>query len=237
MSDVRPRCIALPLESDGPGGAETMLLQFAEELRRRGHHVIPVGPARGHGWLGEQFRQRGFEPSTFEIRRPLDPGTVRGLARLFRSRAVELVHSHEFTMCVYCAVAGRMVGIPHVTTMHGHMAFFGAYAMISFGIMTYALPDLTGRSVESRQTSLGLAAFWLMVGGMFGMTMALAAAGITQTYLERILGLGYLETQQKIQVHYLMWLGTAVVFSLGAMAFLWDFATAGPPRPRAKTAA
>ena len=126
MSDVRPRCIALPLESDGPGGAETMLLQFAEELRRRGHHVIPVGPARGHGWLGEQFRQRGFEPSTFEIRRPLDPGTVRGLARLFRSRAVELVHSHEFTMCVYCAVAARMVGIPHVTTMHGSQKMMNA---------------------------------------------------------------------------------------------------------------
>ena len=43
-----------------------------------------------------------------------------------------------------------------------------------------------------------------MIGGMFGMTMALGAAGITQTYLERIMGFGYLETQQKIQVHYLM---------------------------------
>ena len=42
-----------------------------------------------------------------------------------------------------------------------------------------------------RQTRLGIAAFWLMVGGMFGMTMALAVAGITQTYLERILGIGY----------------------------------------------
>jgi nitric oxide reductase subunit B len=120
--------------------------------------------------------------------------------------------------------------------MHGHMAFFGAYAMISFGIITYALPELTGKSVESRQTSLGLAAFWLMVGGMFGMTMALAAAGITQTYLERIMGLGYLETQQKIQVHYLMWLATAVVFAIGASAFLWDFAAAGPPKARAKAA-
>ena len=39
------------------------------------------------------------------------------------------------------------------------------------------------------------------------MTMAFAAAGIAQTYLERILGFGYLETQAKIQVHFLMLLG------------------------------
>jgi nitric oxide reductase subunit B len=62
------------------------------------------------------------------------------------------------------------------------------------------------------------------------MTMALAAAGITQTYLERILGLGYLETQRKIQVHYLMWLGTATIFALGAAAYVWDFVRAGAPR-------
>ena len=69
-----------------------------------------------------------------------------------------------------------------------------------------------------------------MVGGMFGMTMAMGAAGLTQTYLERIMGVGYLETQQKIQVHYLMWLATGIVFTLGAMAFIWDFATAGVPQ-------
>jgi nitric oxide reductase subunit B len=117
------------------------------------------------------------------------------------------------------------------------MAFFGAYVMITLGMITYALPELTGTPAEERQTKLGLAAFWLMVGGMFGMTMALAAAGLTQTYLERIMGFGYLETQQKIQVHYLMWLATSVVFSLGVVAFIWDFAAAGPPRATAKARA
>ena len=33
--------------------------------------------------------------------------------------------------------------------------------------------------------------------GMFGMTMAFAAAGIAQTYLERIMGVGYLDTQRE----------------------------------------
>jgi len=118
----------------------------------------------------------------------------------------------------------------HITTMHGHMAFFGAYAMIVLAMISYALPSLTGRREEEGQTPMAMAAFWLMVSGMFGMTMALAAAGITQTYLERILGLGYLETQMKIQVHYLMWLGTSVLFALGVAAYVWDFVRAGAPR-------
>jgi nitric oxide reductase subunit B len=116
------------------------------------------------------------------------------------------------------------------------MAFFGAYAMIVLAMISYALPALTGASEPERPSRLGLWAFWLMVGGMFGMTMALAAAGILQTYLERILGLGYLETQRKIQVHYLMWLGTSVVFAAGAGAYLWDFVRAGAPHAEAAPA-
>jgi nitric oxide reductase subunit B len=110
------------------------------------------------------------------------------------------------------------------------MAFFGAYAMINLAMITYALPAFAGVPEEEQDVRLGLWAFWLMVSGMFGMTMALAAAGVAQTYLERIMGFGYLETQQKIQVHYLMWLGTAVIFAAGIIAFLWDFARAGLPR-------
>jgi glycosyltransferase involved in cell wall biosynthesis len=111
--------IALMLESDGPGGAEQMLLHLAEELRRRGHEVVPVGPATGCGWLAGEFRVRGFEPTTFRLRRAIDPSCVAGLAETFRTRRVELAHSHEFTMAVYGAAAARRTGIPHLITMHG----------------------------------------------------------------------------------------------------------------------
>jgi nitric oxide reductase subunit B len=58
---------------------------------------------------------------------------------------------------------------------------------------------------------------------MFGMTMAFATAGITQTYLERILGIGYLETQLKLQVHFLMLVATGALFVIGVALFIWDF--------------
>lgn len=115
--------IALMLESDGPGGAEQMLLHLAEELRRRGHNVVPVGPAKGCGWLAAEFRDRAFDPATFTLRRPIDPACVTGLADLFRHRRVDLAHSHEFTMAVYGAAAARRTGIPHLITMHGGTAW------------------------------------------------------------------------------------------------------------------
>ena len=116
-----PRRIAMMLESDGPGGAEVMTLRLSEELRAIGHTVIPVGPAHGIGWLGERYRGAGFSPEQFHLRGPLDPGCVCGLMQLFRRHRIDLVHSHEFTMAVYGAAASRLLGIPHVITLHGSM--------------------------------------------------------------------------------------------------------------------
>ncbi|QSI75049.1 cbb3-type cytochrome c oxidase subunit I [Niveibacterium microcysteis] len=109
-----------------------------------------------------------------------------------------------------------------ITAMHGHAAFYGAYAMIVMAMITYALPALTpGRREEG--TAVGYWAFWLQIAGMFGMTLSFATAGIGQVYLERILGMGYLDAQLKIQVHFLMLLATASVFSTGVALFIWDF--------------
>ena len=94
--------------------------------------------------------------------------------------------------------------------------------MIVLAMISYAMPSLMGHP-NQRESKIGLWAFWLQVGGMFGMTMAFAAAGIGQVYLERILGFGYLETQAKIQVHFLMLVGTGILFTAGVVLFLWDF--------------
>jgi glycosyltransferase involved in cell wall biosynthesis len=111
--------IAEMLESDGPGGAELVELRLAQALRDRGHVIVPVGPAAGCGWLAGQFRDAGFDPQTFTLRRPLDWRCLHGMIELLRAQRVDLVHSHEFTMAVYGAAAARWLGIPHIITMHG----------------------------------------------------------------------------------------------------------------------
>ena len=111
--------IAMMIESDGPGGAEMMVFRLSEELQRRGHAVIPVGPLKGTGWMGNLFRAAGFSPETFWLKRPVDPSCVGRFTRLFRQHSIDIVHSHEFTMGVYGSAAARLAGIPHVLTMHG----------------------------------------------------------------------------------------------------------------------
>ncbi len=142
---------------------------------------------------------------------------------------------------VFTAFGAGLLGLAHtwpavnkwthgtmITPMHGHSAFFGAYVMINLAIITFALPVLTGRR-ENEDQKLGFWAFWLMVAGMFGMTLAFGTAGITQTYLERIMGLGYLETQLKMQWHMIMLTATGILFTVGVGIFIYDFFRS-PPR-------
>ncbi len=206
-------------------------LTFLSGILGTGHHYYWIGTPAYWLWIGGFFS--ALEPLAFL-------GMVIFAYQIMRRSGL----SHPNAMALHWTIGSTVLSAlgagllgfahtwpgvnkwthgTHVTTMHGHMAFFGAYAMIVLAIISYALPALTQTREDARQTRLGLWAFWLMVGGMFGMTMALAAAGITQTYLERILGFGYLETQQKIQVHYLMWLATSSVFGCGVVAYLADF--------------
>ena len=213
-------------------------LTFLSGILGTGHHYYWIGTPRYWLWVGGAFS--ALEPLAFLAMAGYAYNIVRrsGLAH-----PNGLALHWTIGSAVFSAIGAGILGLAHtwpqvnqwthgthVTTMHGHMAFFGAYAMINLAIISYALPGLTGRSDAERQTTLGLWAFWLMVGGMFGMTMALGAAGLGQTYLERILGFGYLEAQRKIQVHYLMWLATSVVFACGVAAYVWDFVRAGAPR-------
>ena len=109
-----------------------------------------------------------------------------------------------------------------ITAMHGHAAFYGAYVMIVLAMISYALPAFCPGRPE-KGSALGYWAFWLQVTGMFGMTLAFATAGIGQVYLERIMGLGYLDTQLKIQIHFVMLTATASVFTIGVGLFIYDF--------------
>ena len=113
-----------------------------------------------------------------------------------------------------------------ITAMHGHAAFYGAYAMIVMAMISYALPAITRQPEEG--TAMGYWSFWLQIAGMFGMTLSFATAGIGQVYLERIMGLGYLDAQLKIQVHFLMLIATASLFTVGVMLFIIDFFRHGP---------
>jgi nitric oxide reductase subunit B len=118
-----------------------------------------------------------------------------------------------------------------VTAMHGHYAFWGAYAMIVLAIISYALPNLTGRK---RYNSVqGNAAFWLSNIGILGMTVAFGVAGVAQVYMERKLKMEFMEVQKETEIHFVVLLICATMFTVGIGLFIYDFIKYGRPTDEA----
>lgn len=115
-----------------------------------------------------------------------------------------------------------------VTAMHGHLAFWGAYGMLVLGIISYAMPTLTGRKIYSSWVS-GYA-FWASNIGMVAMTLALAVAGVSQVVLERRAGMDFLAVQEELHPHFLGMLLAASLFTTGILAYVYQFLRHGPPR-------
>jgi len=118
-----------------------------------------------------------------------------------------------------------------VTAMHGHLSFWGAYAMIVIAIMTYALPNLTGRKLYDHPR--GRMVFWLSNIGIFIMVSAFAAAGVAQVYLERILGYDFGDVQNEIRVHFWVLITGATILSTGIILLIIDFIKHGLPTDEA----
>lgn len=119
-----------------------------------------------------------------------------------------------------------------VTAAHGHLAFYGAYAMINLAIVSYAMPHLRNRAPYNQV--LNMWSFWLMSGGMAFMTFALTVAGVVQTHLQRVMGMDYMQVQEQIALFYWMRLGAGAVVFAGVIVFLYAvFGPVGAPKPAA----
>ena len=114
-----------------------------------------------------------------------------------------------------------------LTAAHGHLSFYGAYIMIIFTIISYAMPILRGRphgnckAAQKRE----LASFWMMNIGMLGLTLALTAAGIVQILDQRIGTelLGFMESQESIAPIYMIRAGFGLLVFLGLLTYLSSF--------------
>lgn len=118
-----------------------------------------------------------------------------------------------------------------VTAMHGHLAFWGAYAMIVLAIMSYAMPNITGRKLYD--TAGSRLAFWLSNIGMLGMTTAFGVAGVAQVYLERKFGMDFMQVQNEIKVHFFVLVVLATMFTIGITYYVIQFIKYGLPNDEA----
>jgi nitric oxide reductase subunit B len=114
-----------------------------------------------------------------------------------------------------------------VTAMHGHLAFWGAYAMINLAMISYAMPLMTGRKLWD--TPISNWGFWVSNIGMVSMTGAFAVAGVSQVVLERRVGLDFLQVQKEIEMHFVGLVLAAALFTIGIAMFIWNFIQHGRP--------
>ena len=106
-----------------------------------------------------------------------------------------------------------------ITAAHGHLAFFGAYVSVNLAVITYAMPILRGRDPYNQVLNMG--SFWLMTGGMAFMTFVLTFAGVIQTHLQRVMGEGFMDTQDGLSLFFIMRWGAGLAVVIGAVLFIY----------------
>ena len=115
-----------------------------------------------------------------------------------------------------------------LTAAHGHLSFYGAYIMIIFTIISYAMPILRGRphGNSAKAQKVELISFWMMNIGMLGLTFALTAAGIMQIMLQRwndATAISFMDTQAEIVPVYMIRLLFGLLVLSGLFTYFYSF--------------
>src|SRR5699024_1945653 len=130
-----------------------------------------------------------------------------------------------------------------LTAAHGHLAFYGAYAMIVMTFISYAMPKLRGlgEAPDNRAQVIEMWGFWLMTISMIFITLFLSAAGVVQIWLQRLpedgAALSYMATQDQLVIFYWLRLGAALVFAVGLVCYLFSFKQRGREHYQVSTTA
>jgi nitric oxide reductase subunit B len=217
-------------------------LTFLSGILGTGHHYYYIGAPSYWLWIGGIFG--ALEPLAFLAMALFAVKMYRkGEKKHPNKTALNWTLGAAITSFVGAGLLGAAHTLPNVnlythgtlvTAMHGHMAFWGAYAMIVLAIIAYAMPNLTGRKLYNN--NMTMYAFWLSNIGMIGMTVAFGVAGVAQVYLERIMGVDFMETQKEIQPHFFVLVLCATGFSTGVILYIINFFQYGKPTDEALVA-
>jgi len=185
-----------------------------------GHHYYWIGAPKYWLWVGGIFS--ALEPLPIVL-------MVVDTMRHVRERNTKIINRLTWTYAVACAVLhlvgagvwGFMHTLPQinyythgsqVTVSHGHLAFFGAYALLNLTVFYFAMPQIKG--IERYEPTRGTWGLWTMCVAMSLMGLSFGVGGVVQTYLERVLGLGYMTAQS----HMRLWMGVTLVLGVFFLA-------------------
>ncbi len=105
------------IETAGPGGAETVVLNLATRLDPQRFRSVVLLPYQS--WLGEKLKEHRVHTYFAEGRAWYDLRLPRAMAKVIREENVDLVHSHLPDQNFYSCLAGRVTGRKTLVTYHG----------------------------------------------------------------------------------------------------------------------
>ena len=119
-SATRPLSIVHVLSSFGMGGQERVALDLAVGQAGAGHRVLTISlAAPPDGPLAAEFRERGLEIQTVAKRPGRDPRLFLSLARVFRMRRADVVHTHNPQPLLFASLPARLARARLIHTKHG----------------------------------------------------------------------------------------------------------------------
>jgi len=187
-----------------------------------GHHYYWLGAPRYWLWAGGFFS--ALEPLPIALMLLDTWNHMRESHRPLRPR---LTWVFLFGMAVLHFVGAGAFGFAHtlpqinyythgsqVTVSHGHLAFYGAYALLNLSFFYFAMPRLRRFPTDEYRSTLGHWGFWVMSLSLLGMSLAFAVAGVLQVYLERVQGQAFMVAQQPMR----FWMFVAFLHGVGVLA-------------------
>jgi len=206
-----------------------------------GHHFFWSGAPEVWLWLGSIFS--AMEPLPFFAMVLFSLNMVNRRRRQHPNKAASLwAIGTTVTAFLGAGVWGFLHTLAPVnyythgsqlTAAHGHLAFYGAYAMIIMTMISYAMPRLRGlgEAPDARAQRVEIWGFWLMTISMVMITLFLTAAGLVQVWLQRIpadgAAMSFMNTAEQLRVFFWLRLIAGVFFMIGLICYLSSFRQRG----------
>lgn len=122
----RKKSILYLIGSKDPGGAEKVLFELALNFQLKGYDVM-VGHL-GNSWLSDKLMKHDIRNICFDFSKlyyshKTEWIFVLNLVKFIRSNGFDLIHAHLFGMILYSSIAGRILRIPVLGTIHDKYYF------------------------------------------------------------------------------------------------------------------
>lgn len=117
--DMKKINVVQVIETSGPGGAESVVLNIAKNLNRERYDSSVV--LHRPGWFYGQLLQNNIKAEVIHSKRSWDISFIIRFINYCRKLKADIIHSHLSGANLYSCVAGWILRIPVIATYHNEL--------------------------------------------------------------------------------------------------------------------